>query len=393
MIIVENLAVPLDRRVWLEARTLRDAGYAVSVISPMSDSFRERYEVIEGIEVYRHPLPLEASGIFEFFLEYLTALFWESLLAFRISLGPGFDVIHACNPPDLIFLVALPYRLLGKGFVFDHHDPWPELFEVKFARKGLLYAAVRWCEKLTFKLANVSIATNNAMRRIAIERGGMHPDDVFVVRSGPDPRHFHATAPDDTLRKGFDHIVGYLGVMGSQDGISNLLAAARHIVFDLRRRNIGFMLIGDGPSRQDLEREVKDLDLEQWVFFTGYRWGDDLLRCLSSCDVFAAPDQPNAYNCIITMNKVMEYMAIGKPIVQYDLKDGRDTAQGASLYAASHNVEDFATKLVELINDPIRCRKMGALGQRRVTQMFSWDRERPKLLTCYERLFRHGRQA
>ncbi|MBM3524470.1 MAG: glycosyltransferase family 4 protein, partial [Alphaproteobacteria bacterium] len=253
LMIVENLPVPFDRRVWQEARTLTEAGYRVSIISPTGRGYEKRHEVIEGIEVFRHPLGFEANGAAGYLIEYGLALFWESWLTLKIFLTRGFDVIHACNPPDLIFLVAAPYRfLLGKKFVFDHHDVCPELFLAKFKRKSALYWVMRLLERLTFMSATATIATNDSYREIAIKRGRMKAERVFVVRSGPDLSRMKIVSPDPRWRGEFKHLVGYVGVMGAQEGIQYLLHAAHHLVFERGRRDIKFLLIGDGPAYAEL---------------------------------------------------------------------------------------------------------------------------------------------
>ena len=231
LIIVENLPVPFDRRVWSEATTLRDAGHLVSVICPKSPNYPQAHEVIDGIAIYRHPMPVEARGAAAYFIEYPIALFWEFLLALRIWRRHGFDVIHACNPPDLIFLIGLFFKIFaGKSFVFDHHDANPECYEAKFGRRGFLWQLVRLAEKLTFKAANISIATNESYRRIAIERGGMRPDRVFVVRSGPNLARVKRLAPDPAWRKGREFLVGYVGVVSQSEGIDLLLSSISYVV-------------------------------------------------------------------------------------------------------------------------------------------------------------------
>lgn len=385
LMIVENLPVPFDRRVWQEARTLTEAGYRVSIISPMGRGYEKRHEVIEGIEIFRHPLGFEANGAAGYIIEYGLALFWETWLALRIFMTRGFDVIHACNPPDLIFLVAWPYRfLLGKKFVFDHHDVCPELFLAKFKKKNALYWLMRVLERLTFMSANATIATNDSYREIAIRRGKKAPERVFVVRSGPDLARMKIVPADARWRGDFKHLVGYLGVMGSQEGIPYLLRAAHHAVFTLGRRDVKFLLIGDGPAYAELVQMRDELGLGPWVEFTGRIPDDELRSALCSCDVCVNPDEVTAMNDVSTMNKVLEYMALARPIVQFEVREGRVSAGEASVYARANDAIDFAEKVVELLDAPEEVRRrMGEFGRWRVESKLAWVHQRSALLACY----------
>lgn len=384
LIIVENLPLPFDRRVWQEARTLCAAGATVSVICPTGKGFEKRYECLDGVHIYRHPLPLDASGAFGYLVEYGAALFWETILAWRIFFTRGIDVIQGCNPPDLIFLVALPFKLAGVKFIFDHHDINPELFEAKFGKRGLLWRLVSLFERLTFKTATVSIATNESYRAIAVERGGMSPARVFVVRSGPDLNRLKQVEPVSSWRKGRQFMVGYVGVMGDQEGIDLLLEAARHIVFELKRDDIQFCLVGGGPSLGKLKALAAELGLGDHVTFTGRAPDQTLFEVLSTMDVGVNPDRVNPMNDKSTMNKIMEYMAFSKPMVQFDVVEGRFSAGESSLYAAPNDATDMASKIVELLTDPVRRDHMGKLGRFRVENELSWDYQIAPLIDAYE---------
>jgi glycosyltransferase involved in cell wall biosynthesis len=388
LIIVENLPVPFDRRVWNEATTLREAGYTVSVICPKGPGAEKSFELLDGIAIYRHTLPLDARGGLGYLVEYSCALFWEFTLAWRVLFTRGFDVIHACNPPDLIFLVGGFFKVLfGKRFIFDHHDINPELYEAKFRRRDLFYRALLMAERLTFATADISIATNNSYREIAIARGKMAPQRVFVVRSGPSLKRLKILPPDPALRNGRRFLVGYVGVMGAQEGIQYLLEAARHIVHDLGRTDIQFGLVGGGPELETLKKLSRDLNLSDFVTFTGRAPDDLLLAMLNTADVCVNPDEFNAMNDKSTMNKIVEYMALGKPIVQFALTEGRYSAGEASLYAAPNDARDLAAKIVELIDDPEQRQRMGDIGRRRVVEELSWGHEAPKLLAAYDAAF------
>lgn len=383
LIIVENLPVPFDRRVWQEANTLYDAGYVVSVICPVGKGHETRFEVINGINIYRHPLPLEASGAVGYMLEYSLALFWEFVLALRVLRKHGFDVIHACNPPDTIFLIGGIFRLFGKKFIFDHHDINPELYEAKFGRRDTFYRLLCLLERWTFLTANVSIATNESYRRIAIERGKMKPDRVFVVRSGPDLRRLKIVPPIEALKMGRKYLVGYVGVMGKQEGIDYLLRAARHIVHDMKRTDVHFGLVGGGTELVDMKSYASALGVGEYVTFTGRVPDKEMLEMLNTADVCVNPDVANEMNDKSTMNKIMEYMALGKPVVQFDLTEGRYSAQQASLYAEKNNELDLARKIVKLLDNPELRSSMGSFGRNRVETELEWKYEEPKLLQAY----------
>ena len=383
LIIVENLPAPFDRRVWQEATTLKQNGYQVSIICPTGKGHDKKFEVIDDIHIFRHPLPYEAGGPIGYALEYSVALFWQLVLSFKVFFKRGFDVIHACNPPDNIFLVALVFKLFGKKFLFDHHDINPELYEAKFGRKDFCYHLVCWFEKLTFKTADVTISTNESYRKIAIERGGVSPDKVFVVRSGPKLDRLRIIPPVPELKKGRKFLVGYVGVMGKQEGIDYLLRSVQYLVKEKGREDIHFGLVGGGTELKHLKRYAQELEVEDYVTFTGRVPDQDLLEMLNTADICVNPDVANAMNDKSTMNKIMEYMALAKPIVQFDLTEGRFSAQEASLYAKKNDPIDFAMKIAELLDDPERREQMGSFGRNRVINELEWKYEAPKLLAAY----------
>ena len=384
LIIVENLPVPFDRRVWQEAGALRDAGYQVSVICPVGKGYEKRSEIIDDIHIFRHPLPVEGSGAMGYLFEYSTALFWEFVLAWRVLLQRGFDIIHACNPPDNIFCIALFFKLFGKKFVFDHHDINPELYEAKFGKRDFFYRVVLAWERWTFSAADVSIATNESYRRIAIDRGGMPPEKVFVVRSGPNLDRLRILPPNESLKKGRRYLVGYVGVMGKQEGIDCLLRAVRHIVMELKRTDIHFGLVGGGTELEAMRDYAAELGVADYVTFTGRVPDAEMLAMLNTADVCVNPDVANEMNDKSTMNKIMEYMALGKPIVQFDLTEGRFSAQEAALYARKDDEADFASKIVQLLDEPVKRKEMGSFARRRIENELAWNFEVPKLLAAYE---------
>ncbi len=384
LIVVENLPLPFDRRVWQEARTLKAAGAHISIICPTGKGHESRFEVIDGIEIHRHPLPLEAKGALGFLAEYGAALFWETVLAWKIFFKRRIDVIHGCNPPDLIFLVAAPFKLLGVKYIFDHHDINPELYEAKFEKRGFFWDLMRLFEKLTFKFADVSIATNESYKRIAVERGGMQASCVHVVRSGPDLSKLKLVAPVPDWKKGRDHMVGYVGVMGEQEGIDLLIDAVEHIVREKRREDIQFVLVGGGPALDDLKAMTARRDLADFITFTGRAPDKDLFEVLSTMDIGVNPDRVNAMNDKSTMNKIMEYMSLGKAMVQFDVTEGKFSAREASLYAKPNDPIDMADKICELVDDPERRSRMGEFGRERVVTKLNWQHQIDPLLTAYK---------
>ena len=387
LIIVENAPAPFDPRVWKEAVALRADGYEVTILCPRAKGYEEAYEFREGIHIYRHPMPRERDGVSGYLIEYGCALFWEFLYSWWIFCRRGFHALQACNPPDDIFLVALPFKIFGVKFVFDHHDVNPELYLAKYERKGSLYRLLTWLEKLTFRTCDVAISTNDSYKEIAITRGGLSSDNVFVVRNGPDLNAFRPTAPDPALRHGKRYLIGYVGTMGTQDGLDILLNVAERIK-QLGRRDIHFTCVGTGPAFRELQEIVRVKNLADMVTFTGRISDKDLLAILSTADICVNPDKPCRMNDISTMIKIMEYMAMGKPIVQFDLKEGRISAGEASLYCDRENqVVDFADKILWLLDHPEQRKRMGDAGRMRVETKLAWEYSVENLLAAYARVF------
>jgi glycosyltransferase involved in cell wall biosynthesis len=387
LIIVENLPVPFDRRVWKEAVSLHDARYQVTVLCPKGKGYRKGYEEIDGIHVYRHPMPKEGNTPPGYLWEYGCALFWEFLYTWWIFARRGFHVIQGCNPPDDIFLVALPFKLFGVKYVFDHHDVNPELYFSKYERKDFFYKAQVWLEKLTFRSSTVVIATNNSYKEIAVRRGGKNPEDVFVVRNGPDLATFKPVAANPALKYGKRYLIGYVGTMSIQEGLDILIDAAEQ-VSKIGRDDVQFTCVGGGPGLASLRKMVSDKHLDGMFNFTGRISDADLLEVLSTADVCVNPDRPCEMNDLSTMIKIMEYMALSKPIVQFDLKEGRFSAEEASLYSNGENrVADFAEKILWLLDHPEERRRMGEFGRCRVQKELAWEYSVSTLLATYERAF------
>ena len=383
LIIIENLPAPFDRRVWQEACTLRENGAEVSIICPKMKGYTKRFERIDGIDIYRHPLPLEGHGALGYLLEYTTAIFWELVLSTKIFFKKRFHVIHGCNPPDLIFITALPFKLLGVKYVFDHHDINPELYLAKFGRKDFFYRCMVFFERLTFKVADYSIATNESYKKIAIERGKMPADKVTVVRSGPSLDRLKLTDGNPAYKKGRCYLVGYVGVIGVQEGLDLLMESVQHII--RQRDDVQFAIVGSGTAVEEIKALVQQLEVSEYVDFYGRVSDEKLVDVLNTCDVCVNPDRPTEMNNLSTMNKIMEYMALKKPIVQYDLKEGRASALEASLYAEHNDTQDFADKISWLLDHEEEAQRMAEFGYDRVINKLSWEFERERLLTFYRR--------
>jgi len=384
LILVENLPSPFDRRVWQEATTLRDAGYAVSIVCPTGKG-HEQTETIDGIAIWRYRLPFEASRPLGYVVEYAVALVSALVLSWRIARRRGVDIVHTCNPPDLFFLIGALFKFFGARFVFDHHDLNPELYVAKFGRRGIVHRVLVALERASFRLADVSIAANESYRQIAIERGGMAPERVHVVRSGPSLERMRFLPPDPRLKNGRRYLVGYVGVLGRQEGVDYLLTAAWHIVVGRGRTDVQFGIVGDGTMLAPMKALAQELEIADYVTFTGHVPDDEVPAMLSAADVCVNSDAANGLNDMSTM-KVMEYMALGKPIVQFDSTEGRFSAGPASLYAAKNNPVDFADKILELLDDPDLRAEMGAIGRRRIETELEWRHEAPKLLAAYATL-------
>ncbi len=394
LIVVENLPVPFDTRVWQEATTLVQNGYEVSVICPKGKGFTADREELQGVHIYRHDLPEEGNGAVGYAREYSAALREERRLAELAYKEHGFDVIHGCNPPDDIYMVAKKFASRGVDYVFDHHDICPELFDAKFGNhedlgllKKLLYRSQTWLERKTYQNATFAFVTNESYRKIALERGGMDPEKVIILRSGPKLERLRIQDPKPEIKRGRKYMVGYLGVIGQQEGIEYLLEAARIVKEDMGRDDVFWGIVGGGPHLDALREQAHAMGLDDCLEFTGRVSDEVLLDYLNTADVCVNSDEYNPMNDKSTMNKILEYMALGKPIVQFDLTEGRYSAQEASLYAEPNNARDMADKVCELLADPERRRVMGEYGRNRVVNELSWEHTSKALLEGYERYF------
>ncbi|MEW2529857.1 glycosyltransferase family 4 protein [Streptomyces sp. NPDC047071] len=382
LILVENLSVPFDRRVWQECTTLRDAGWEVHVICPRGTKRDTELEAeIDGVRIHRYPLRAATGGPAGYLREYGSAL-WHTLRLAR-KVGPV-HVVHACNPPDLLFLPALWLKRRGARFVFDQHDLVPELYLSRFGRgKDLLYRAVCALERRTYRAADIVLATNESYRDVAVRRGGRRPEDVFVVRSAPATDRFQPVAPEPELKRGKPHLLCYLGVMGPQDGVDYALRALAKLRDEVGRSDWHAVFVGAGDAFDAMVALSRQLGLSEQVQFTGRIPDADLVRYLSTADVCLSPDPRNPLNDVSTMNKVLEYMAMGRPIVSFDLKEARVSAGDAAVYAPANDEAAFAELVALLLDDPERRTRMGEIGKERISGELSWRNSQRSLLAAY----------
>ena len=383
LIIVENLPVPLDRRVWQESCALRDAGYDVRVICPQMRGYTQPEELREGIRIYRHWISEEAGGFTGFFREYITALWGETRLAWTAWRRRRFRIIHLCNPPDLLFLLAWPFKPFGVRVVYDVHDLWPEMFEAKFGKRGIFYWFVRLAERLSYACADVVLATNESVKQVAMTRGRKPAGKVFTVRTAPQIAAADVP-PDAHLKKGKTHLVGYIGVMGNADGVHYLIEAAGHIVHRLGRRDVQFLVMGTGPEYDKLLKLRDRLGLQECVDLPGRVSNEFLFSALQTIDVGVACDPINSYNDRCTMNKTLEYMAFGKPQVMFDTKEGRASAGEAASYVAENSAEKMGEALVGLLDDAAARARMGQIGAQRTKVELNWEKSVEQLLDAYQ---------
>jgi glycosyltransferase involved in cell wall biosynthesis len=390
LIIVENLPVPLDRRVWQEACALRDAGNDVTVICPQMRGYTTPFEVLDGITIYRHWISDEAKGIKGFIAEYASALLGEMGCALKVWRTKGFDVIHLCNPPDLLFLIALPFKLLaGVKVIFDVHDLWPEMFEAKFGKRGLLHWAVRVAERCTLALADVVMATNQSVLAAVKSRGKKCDEDMFVVRTAPN--QLPTSLPEDpALKKGRKHLVGYIGVMGNADGVNYLVEAAQHIVQMRKRDDVQFVLMGSGPEHEELLKQRDALGLQAFVDMPGRVSNEFLFTALKTMDLGVACDPINDYNEHCTMNKTLEYMAFSKAQVMFGTREGRVSAGEAARYVMENSASALGDAILEMLDDPVARERMGRIGYERLTTELGWEKSVAQLLAAYRRAMAKG---
>jgi glycosyltransferase involved in cell wall biosynthesis len=385
VIIVENLPVPFDRRVWQEAQALVHNGWRVSVICPLNASFPKRFELIDDIAIYRHPLPPEGRGALAYFREYSFALFHEFRLLMKVHRERGFSIIQACNPPDLIFLVAAPFKLFGKRFIFDQHDVGPELFVVKYEKKGVLYRALLFFERCSYAMADFVITANATFKDLATSRGGKDPSRVEVVYGVPDRKRIHRVEPEPGLRGDRKFVIGYIGIINEQDGVDHLIKAVAELVHKRGFRDLRAVVVGSGPALDQVRQLADSLNLSDFVVFTGYLSGERFLSHVSAFDIGVIPDPYNEANDVMSMNKVFEYCALGIPTACYPLKETKRLLGEAGVYAPTLDPGGLAEACLSLMrNEALRAR-CSAEAARLSAETFIWDHEAKKYVDIYKR--------
>ena len=381
--LVENNSYPLDFRVRREAHALRDAGYSVTVIAPRrgTQAWTERDD---GIDVYRFPTPPGGAGLIGYALEFGYATVAMVLLTAWVAVRKGVHVIHAANPPDTLFLIGAIFKLFGAQFVFDHHDLAPETYLSRFGRprEDFICKSLRLLERCSYAVADVVIATNESYKQLALQRGAKHRDKVYVVRNGP-PLSYLPMEPDPELVGRATHLIGYVGTIGPQDGLDYWIRAIREMVFTLGRREFLAIIIGDGDALSSVQALAKELQVDPYVYFTGRLSEHEARRYLSAVTLCVQPDPLSPLNDKSTMNKLMEYMALGKPTVAFDLIETRFSAQGAALYVRPNDELEFAERVIWLLDNPGERERMGEIGRHRIGSALAWEYSVPELLRAY----------
>ena len=389
LFLIENVPFSLDSRVQRQTNALRARGVELAVICPRAagEIFHER---VDGVEIYRYPKPAVGGGFLSHLLEYLTSLLAHTVLTLVVFVRHRFDVIHVANPPDILWLVALPYRLFGKRFIYDQHDLVPELFEVRFAnRLPLLKRVVLFLERASYRLADHVIVTNETFKKLAMARGGRAIEDVTVVRNGPflDRDFPRDVIPDASIRAQAAIVIGYLGIMNPQDQLENFLSLAKKIRLDQGRRDVAFVMVGSGDAFSSLQALRDQMGLRDAVTMLGTVPWRRVLEVLSATDICIQPDLPTAFNQHLTMNKLMEYMALGKAVVAFDMPETRISGGDAVAYVSEYTVEALADTTLALIDNPRHRAELGLRARRRVETELAWEHQERHLVQVYERLF------
>jgi glycosyltransferase involved in cell wall biosynthesis len=388
-LVIENEAVPFDRRMWNIAHALREFGADVSVICPMFGKDSEKHLVLDGISIHRYKNTFADGSVTGYLREYATAFVKTFYLFHKLMLrGNRIHIVHAANPPDIFWPLAIYIRLFGIRFIFDEHDLSPETYLSKFGEKdsgeGLLLGLQKWFQRLSYGFANGIISTNESYRENALEVNPTYAEKSFVVRNGPDTRHFKYRPPNPDLKNGRKYLAAYIGVMAIQDGVEYIIRAVDELVNRRQYRDLIVYLIGDGDDRPRLREIADELNLADHIVFTGRIPDEPAMEILSTADVCLSPDPKNPLNDVSTMTKIMEYMSLGKPIVSFDLKEARYSAGESAIYVNNNDAVAFADGILKLLSDPEEASKMGEVGVARVDAALSWQKQSMNLLKAYQ---------
>ena len=387
LFLIENVSILRDRRVRQEAAALAGAGCEVSVVCPRLQTEPPLPAILNGAHIYSYPQPWQGTGLLTYALEYGWSFLATLFLVMLVWLRRGFDVLHAANPPDVFFLLAVPFRRLGKKFVYDQHDLSPEIFRAKFGgRMRFLHRLLLFLERCSYRFADLVIVTNQSFHRLAVTRGGCPPEKIFVVRNAPDFRQFRCGTAHPELKQGAAFLAVYAGIMGTKTGVDRVILAARHVVHGRGRKDVHFALLGDGDCRQVFQQLACSLEVEQHISFPGFVGDRELLAWLSTADVCLAPDPPIPVNQLCSSTKILEYMSCGKPTVCFDLKEARYSAGPSAVYVAEDDAAQIGDAILELLDDPARRLRMGQIGLQRVREELNWERSSMALLEVYRQL-------
>jgi len=384
---VQNLPVPLDRRVWMECQALVSTGrYEVSVICPKGPG-DESYEYFEGVHLHKYTPPPLTSGVVSYLFEFIYCWLRTADLAVRVFMKRPFRVIQACNPPDTYFALAAPFKLLGVKFVYDQHDLCPEMLTSRFGHEsGPLMLGLRALELATYKLADRVISTNESYAQVAVERGRLDRALITVVRSGPDPETMRRNRTVAQLRRGRQHLTCWLGVMGPQDGVDVALRAVHHYTQVLGRTDCHFAFMGFGDAYADLRMLAIELGIESYIEFTGRVGPDQIEAYLSTADLGLVPDPWTRYADLSTHNKTLEYMSFEVPVLSTDLQETRRSAGEAAVYVASGDPGAFALAIRDLLDNPSERARMGSEGRRKVVDELGWPHQRDRYVSVFDAL-------
>jgi len=385
--IVENNSVPFDRRVWREALALKDNGFIVSIIAPKSGVDFKNFEIIENVAIYRYNQKFSDGSKISYLSEYFRALLKSFYILNKLMIKKRIFVVHVANPPDIFWLVAIYCKLLNIKFIFDEHDLTPEtylsLYSVNEENAGIFYKILKIFQLLSYRFSDAIISTNESYKKIAIKKNKRNKNKTFIVRNGPDTRWFKPVAPNIKLKRGKTHLFAYIGIMAYQDGVEYIINAVEYLVFNKKYCNFIIYLIGKGSDLERLKLLVKEKKIEDYIIFTGRIPDEPALEILSTADICLSPDPYNPLNNFSTMNKVMEYMALGKPIVSFDLLEARFSAKDAAYYVENNSAAAFGEGILYLINHPEQSKEMGEKGKKRIEESLSWEKQINSLLNVY----------